>query len=271
MAMAWNGPEDGARLLLPGYLGSALLAALLVVLMAVCLIRARRGQRLPQLRRLPGVKVLEEMVGRATEMGRPVHMTPGTDDPRNAQVLASFPILRQLALAAARYDTPLLHTSADQIVYALSDATIQQSYIEAGRPAGYDPENVRYLSDNAFAYAAGVMGIFRRERPAANVMFGNFGAEALLLIEAGVEAGSLQLAATSNIFQLPFFVAGCDYTLIGEEMYVAAASVSGDPVLRSTVIAQDWMRLVVALLVLAGAILHTLAGPADPLRRWLQR
>ncbi len=269
--MGFDGPGYGARLLLPGYLGSALLAALLLALMLICLFRARHGLRMPHLRRLPGIRVLEEMVGRATEMGRPVHMTPGTDDPRNPQVLASFPILRQLALAAARYDTPLLHTSADQIVYALSDATIQQTYIEAGRASLYDPEHVRYLSDNPFAYAAAVMGMFRRERPAANVMFGNFGAEALLLIEAGADAGSLQLAATSNIFQLPFFVAGCDYTLIGEEMYVAAASVSGDPMLRSTVIAQDWMRLVVALLVLAGAIVHTLAGPSDPLRRWLQR
>jgi hypothetical protein len=269
--MSWNGPENGARLLLPGYFASALLAAVLVCLMVVCLVRARRGLWLPPLRRLPGIRLLDEMVGRATEMGRPVHMTPGTDDPRNPQVLASFPILRQLALATARYDTPLLHTSADQIVYALSDATIQQSYVEAGRPALYDPENVRFLSDNGFAYAAAVMGIFRRERPAANVMFGNFAAEALLLIEAGAEAGAMQLAATSNIFQLPFFVAGCDHTLIGEEMYVAAATVSGDPVLRSTVVAQDWMRLLVALLVLAGAVVRTLAGPADPLRRWLQR
>lgn len=269
--MPWVGPEDGIRLLVPGYLGSVLLAALLVLLILVWLRRARTGRRLPALRVLPGIRLLDDMVGRATEMGRPVHMTPGSDDPRNPQILASFPILRQLALAVARYDTPLLHTCADQIVYALSDATLRQTYIEAGRPALYDPENVRYLSDNAFAYAAGVMGLFRRERPAANVMFGNFAAEALLLIEAGAEAGAVQLAATANVYQLPFFVAGCDHTLIGEEMYVAAASVSGDRELQSTVIAQDWMRLAVALLVLAGALLRTLVGPGEPLARWLQR
>ncbi|MGE5652990.1 MAG: DUF6754 domain-containing protein, partial [Bacillota bacterium] len=41
--------------------------------------RSKRGEA-PKIRRIAGLDSIEEGLGRATEMGRPVHYTPGLSD-----------------------------------------------------------------------------------------------------------------------------------------------------------------------------------------------
>jgi hypothetical protein len=245
----------------------------LAVLAAVVLFwtrRARSGRPVPRIRPLASLEAMDEAVGRATEMGRPVHMTSGIGTVASPQVIASFPVLQHLARSAARLGTRLVATSADVVTYAVQEEVVRQGYLEAGRPHRFRPEDVRFLTDSQFAYAAGVTGIFRRERPAANVLYGSFAAEAMVLIEAGAEAGALQIAGTADLYQLPFFVAGCDWTLIGEEMYAASAYLSRDPVLVGTVVGQDWAKLLIVGLLLAGVVLANVVGPAHPLAGWLR-
>jgi len=61
------------------------------------------------------------------------------------------------------------------------------------------------------------------------------------------------------ITQLPFFVAACDYTLIGEEIYAASAYLSKEPVLMGTIKAQDWGKAIAIGLIIIGVIMETLA------------
>ncbi|MBS3984321.1 MAG: hypothetical protein KGZ66_01795, partial [Selenomonadales bacterium] len=56
----------------------ALIVASLVVVIVVWV--AKRGTFIPTLRRIAGLDAMEEAIGRATEMGRPVHFSPGIAD-----------------------------------------------------------------------------------------------------------------------------------------------------------------------------------------------
>ena len=58
----------------------------------------------------------------------------------------------------------------------------------------------------------------------------------------------------------PFFIAACDYTLIGEELYAASAYLSQDPVLLGPLKAQDWTKIVIVVLVIISVILATIMG-----------
>jgi hypothetical protein len=125
----------------------------------------------------------------------------------------------------------------------------------------FNPMDVRYLSDDQFGYAAGVMGIMQREQVAANILFGAFWAESLIFAEVGSQSGAIQIAGTAATAQIPFFVAACDYTLIGEEMYAASAYLSRDPVLVGNLVGQDYGKWAASLLILAGSILATMKNP----------
>jgi hypothetical protein len=53
---------------------------------------------------------------------------------------------------------------------------------------------------------------------------------------------------------LPFFVATCDYTLIGEELYAAGAYLTREPVLLGSMRGQDIAKAIVILIGIAGII-----------------
>ena len=60
--------------------------------------------------------------------------------------------------------------------------------------------------------------------------------------------------------KLPFFVAACDYTLIGEEFFAASAYLSNDPEQLGSLKGQDVGKIIAALLLVLGCVLATLAA-----------
>ena len=235
---------------------SAFIATVIFAIMVWYMIaRARAGQKIPEIRKLPGLDAFDEAIGRATEMGRPVHYSPGISGAGSTQTIASFAILGHVAKLCAKYDTRLIQTNADITTYGVAEEVVRQAYLEAGRPDAFNAEDVRFLSDWQFGYASGVLGIFQREKPAANICIGAFWAEALLFMEAGVNQGMIQVAGTNNNAQLPFFVAAADYALIAEEIYAASAYLSKEPVMIGTVVAEDWARIILFALIIVGTVL----------------
>ena len=86
-------------------------------------------------------------------------------------------------------------------------------------------------------------------------------AESLILAETGFVNKSIQIAGTAEATQLPFFIAACDYTLIGEELFAVSAYLSKDPRLVSSLKASDWVKLFVVISLLVGTVLATFGVP----------
>ena len=136
--------------------------------------------------------------------------------------------------------------------------TVQAAFLGAGRPDAYNPDLIYYVTDEQFAYVAHLQGLMSREKPAACFYMGSFFAESLILAEMGNAIGAIQIAGTGQPAQLPFFVAACDYTLIGEEFFAASAYLSGEPAQIGSLKGQDVGKVIVAALVIAGVIGETL-------------
>ncbi|MDZ4805583.1 MAG: DUF6754 domain-containing protein [Candidatus Eisenbacteria bacterium] len=228
---------------------------------------ARRGKSL-FIRNMPGLDAIEEAIGRATEMGKPILYVPGIDDATNIQTIYSMIILNHVAKRVAQYDTPLIVPVGKAIVTPMAEEAVKSGYAAAGRPDAYNPNNVRFLSDEQFAFTAAVNGIMNREKPAANIYLGSFFAESLVLAETGIMTGAIQIAGTANIHQLPFFVVACDYALVGEEFYAATAYLSREPGLVGTLKATDVMKGVLMATILIGVLLEQLQ--IHGFKAWMQ-
>jgi len=215
---------------------------------------ARKGKNL-FIRKLNGLDEVEEAVGRATEMGKPVLFIPGINEIDNIQTIAGISILSRVARITARYETPLRVPVPYPMVLAAGQEVVEQAYIEEGKSDAYNNDIVRYVAGEQFAFAATVNGMMIRERPATNIYMGAFYAESLLLAETGNAAGSIQIAGTAEAAQLPFFIAACDYTLMGEELYAASAYLSREPLLLGGLKGQDWIKVLLVILILTGVIL----------------
>jgi hypothetical protein len=218
---------------------------------------ARKGKKL-YVRPLAGIEAVDDAIGRATEMGKPILYILGLGSADMIATIASFTILSRVSKKVAEYQTPILIPCCDPIVMAVAQETVRAAYLEAGRPDQYKEENIYYLTSMQFAYVAGVNGIMLREKPATNFYLGKFYAESLLLAETGSLAGSIQISGTDEIAQIPFFVAATDYTLIGEELYAASAYLGREPILLGTLKGQDWGKAVVMIALILGALAATL-------------
>lgn len=242
-------------------------AAILIVIIATFVLGsiaiARSGVPL-YIRRIPGLDAIDEAIGRSTEMGRPVTMIPGMTA-FGVVAVQSLTIFKYITQQIARFATPMRLLTADATVYAVAQEAIQDAYNETGRPDLYDPDSVRFLSDRQFAFASGVAGLIQRERVAANFMFGEFYAESLIFAETGNMVGAIQVAGTISFTQVPFFVAACDYTIIGDEFYATSAYLSREPVLLGSLVGQDLAKLLFVLLTISGAIATSILGAGSPL------
>jgi len=218
--------------------------------------QAKKGKSL-FVRRIAGLDAIEEAVGRATEMGKPILYISGIEDMDNLQTVASMIILGNVAQMTATYDVPLLVPICRPFVVPVAEEAVKQGYSKAGRPDAYDKNNIRYISDEQFAYTAGVNGIMLRDRPAANLMFGSFFAESLIMAETGFSTGAIQVAGTANIHQLPFFVVACDYTVIGEELFATSAYLSKEPKLLGSLKGSDLAKFLIMIILILGALLET--------------
>jgi len=227
--------------------------ALFIALVLVFLERAKRGRLF--LRRLAGLDAVEEAVGRATEMGKPILYILGTSSISDIATIAGLNILGQVARKTAEYETPLMVPTYDYIVHAVAREVVKEGYNAKGRPDLYSEDMVFFVTDNQMGYAAACSGIMARQKPATNLFMGMFYAEALILAEAGAATGAIQIAGTDAVTQLPFFITACDFTLMGEELYAASAYLSKEPLLVGTIKAQDFSKIVIVGLVLLGSLI----------------
>ncbi len=228
---------------------------------------AKRSKGETFLRRLPVFDAIDEAIGRATEMGKDVLYIMGGLDVDDPQTVASMNILARVAERTASYGTKLNIPCIWPMAMSMARETVKESYLRMGRPDEYNEDDIYYLTTDQFGYVAGVDGIMMRDRPAANFYLGAFYAESLVFAETGYATGAIQIAGTAEIDQLPFFVVACDYTLIGEELYAAGASLSGDPIQMGSIRGQDAAKAIFFVLIVVGVILK-LAG-IDAIEEWL--
>jgi hypothetical protein len=216
---------------------------------------AKAGKKL-YIRKIAGLEAVDEAVGRATEMGKKIFFIPGTQDMDNVQTIAGLTILGRVAKLTAEYEARIDVPVSRSLVMVTAREVVKEAYLKAGRPEAYTDDMVYYLTDDQFGYAAGIEGMVVRQKPATIFYQGAFYAESLILAETGNSIGAIQIAGTAMPAQLPFFVAACDYTLIGEELFAASAYLSHEPKQLGSLKGQDLGKLVFILALLIGVIIQ---------------
>lgn len=244
---------------MPPILDHALCFAVMVFFIGVLLYyiyTARKG-KLPYIRTIAGLQAVDEAIGRATELGKPVLYISGLADVDNVQTLAALSILSHVARRTAEYDTALLMPNVYSVTMVAAQEVVREAHLRAGRPDTFKPENIYYVSDEQFAFVAHTSGLMERLRPAANIYMGRYFGESLIIAETGYATGAIQIAGTAETSQLPFFFVACDYCLIGEELYAGSAYLSKDPKQMGSIKAHDVVKFLILACMAIGCLLES--------------
>jgi hypothetical protein len=232
----------------------------LIVLISFIIINLKKAETsLPKIRRLPALDAIDEVVGRAVEMGRPVHFTSGYPGSTlygeyAMQTIAGLTILSNLAHSTAKIGARLLVSVGppEQIIAATE--IVRGSYIAEGKQENFREEDIIFQGNTQRSYMMGVLDTMRSEKIAGNIMVGSFMAESLMFLFNAADIGALQIGGTANTHQLPFFAASADYVLIGEDIFAAGAYLSGDRTMTGSLAGEDWGKYFTLILIIASVI-----------------
>jgi hypothetical protein len=236
------------------------------LLVGAFIIYGKKGGKL-YTRPIAGLNAIDEAIGRATEMGKPILYSSGRGKMERPATIASMNILGSVVEKVAEYNTPLIFPNNDPVVMAVAQEVAYEAYTRAGHPDNYNPDNIFFVTDSQFGYAAAVDGIMLRQRPATNLLLGTFEAESLILAETGNSIGAIQIAGTDSSIQMSFFVVACDYVLIGEELFAASGYLSQNAQVLGSLKGSDYSKLIIVLIMLIGVVLIIFGS--DILLNWL--
>lgn len=250
-------------MLIAGKISWFIMTFIFSALMLAMLYLSSKKTYIPQIREHPGVLAIQEAIRRAVEMGRPICFSPGTSSLYSTKyagdTAAALTILGYVALEAARTGAKLIVGIAPPTVLPVAEDIVRSAYLVAGKPEEYiEEDTVRFFSPNQWGFATSYVGMMHREKVAANFLFGGHAAEAMVIAESGATVGAMQVTGSTNVYQLPFFLVSCDYTLIGEDEFAAAAYLSPDPVQKGVIFGQDLAKIFCVLILILGSILRTL-------------
>lgn len=228
----------------------------------------KRG-KIPFIRKIPALDAIEEAVGRCVEMGRPVYYplgAAGFGDAWTGGKMAALSLINYTAALCAERGIKLLTGTTHTALIPMIDDVVSQAYSNKGIPELHDISDIRWFPSQ-MAYVAGTDTIFKYEKPGAQIMIDTWWAEALAFCEIGRRAGAFQIGGTDYRPYMPYFIATCDYALIGEEIFIASAYINPEPEPKATVYAEDLMKFLLIGITIAFAILVSV-GFTAPLS-WL--
>lgn len=232
--------------------------------------QARRGKQI-FIRRLPGLSNIEEAVGRSVEMGRPCVFGCGIFGLSSVPTLAALALMQYVADLCAKLGARLIVPVCVENVLPAAQSICSEAWKRQGKEELYIEDDVLFVPGGQLYYAIASLGIMQRENVAAGFYFGHWEAESIMFGETGQALGAIQIAGTEQLFQIPFFIATCDYVLIAEEFYAASAYLSHDPVMAGSIAGQDLAKLVFISIVVLLAISATAAalGGRPEFSNWL--
>ena len=242
-------------------LNNLILAVAFCIIVIGFIFYAKRNPNL-FIRKISGIDAVEEAIGRATEMGKPIFYLTGLGAMSELPTIASVNILGQIAKKVADHDSILKVPNRDPIVMSVCQEVVKEAFTSEGRPDAYNEDNIFFITSDQFAFTAAVDGMMMREKPAAVFLMGYFYAESLLLAEVGSSIGAIQIAGTDAYVQLPFFITTCDYVLIGEELYAASAYLSREATLLGSLRGQDVGKAFLVVIIIIGIILSSAGSMA---------
>jgi hypothetical protein len=195
-----------------------------------------------------------------------VHFTLGWTGPEGFRssgvsgTLAGLSVLAHLSRLAGEKGSDLLVTLASPDIVPVASEIVRQGYTETGNQDSFNPDRILFFGTEQFAYIGGVLGTIAREHIASNVMVGPFAGEALMFAEAAHATGAVQLGGADSVTQTPFFIACCDYALIGEEVFAAGVYLSNDIRQLGSIRGQDTTKIITIIIILIGVALSLMGN-----------
>jgi hypothetical protein len=181
-------------------------------------------------------------------MGRPVWVDYAdsqklrTGGRQTGGILAGINVLSYVATKCAQLDCDLVVPCGSTDHLPIAEETVKAAFLAEGKIDQYQPDMVRFISEDTMAFQAGVVGMIMREKPGAGILVGAPGWPTQAQLESLNRQGAVTIAGVDTPSRL-HDMACADYGLYGSDIFATAAYLTKDPLLSGSIRAQDVLNL----------------------------
>jgi hypothetical protein len=239
-----------------------------VFLLVVCFIiyfsitQAKNG-KVPHVRSFPAIDALDPVIERAAKLNKPVHYITGVGGLHGdaaPMTIAGLSLLGKVASLCGKYSVPIRYTCSISYMIPIVEDLIKAGYTSAGNAEIYHPDMVVYVGEGQRGLMASVLGYNTREKPAATMIFGAIYWETIVYVGSGAVAGAVNIGGTPRLHYQAILATCCDYYLLGDELFAAAAAINEEPAQLGSVASQDRVKFFVMLLILLNILLTAIGS-----------
>ncbi|MFH1085086.1 MAG: DUF6754 domain-containing protein [Chloroflexota bacterium] len=222
-------------------------------------LRAAHGYRFEP-RPIPLLARMRQLASQAAESGQALHVSVGAGEVgtrATPEALMGLTVLGLMARHAAAYGQGVSAAVGQASMLPLAQGLLRRAEAEAGHPARRGASHAVFYGPDRLAYAAGAVENIAARSHLANIAIGPLAAEGLWLTEAAAAPDLKQIGGTSDPAGAALLHASLGEALVGEEVFAAGAYL-GLPAHLGSLAAQDLLRVIVLLSIVAGVVLASL-------------
>lgn len=223
--------------------------------------KVERDEPLPSIRIMPATLAIEDGIGRALEMGKPVHATLGSDGaPLTNQfvstTIAALALMKHTCKIAAQYGVrTIIHLSSQGESIPLLEGVVKEAYIEAGRPEAFHRGDMHYYGWLTAAFAPGVYESFARDGVGLLLHAGHIITYEFPVLEAARIHNGITIGGTPRWTASYIFAMACDHMFLGEDLLAAGAQVGKNKMLMSGLASEEIWKFITIGLMILGVVL----------------
>jgi hypothetical protein len=246
---------------MPALIINDLLAIGLCVLALVALgvgFLVQRKRPYVGLRKTLAVRSTEILSQAAAEQGKRLTIGLGLDVADSTTAMASLPVLAALTRRSIFTDQPVRAASGGGTLACLSQSVVRGTYQGAVAPELFKLDYALPAGLSPYAYLAGLLPQAASRANAGVVLYGPHKPESLLIADLAERKGYPIIALTSNLSAQAALLTSAAQISFGEDYFDGGASLQVNRAAAAALQAQDLLRIVIALGLIAAAVLHLL-------------
>ena len=210
------------------------------------------------LRKTSAVRSSEILSQSAAEQGKRLTIGLGLDVADSVTAMASLPMLAALIRRSIFTDQPVRATSGGGTLASLSQSVVRGTYQGAVAPELFKPDYALLAGLSPYAYLAGLLPQAASRANAGIMLYGPHRPESLLAADIAERKGNPVIALTSDLSAQAVLLASSAQLSFGEDYFDGGASLQVNSSAAAALQAQDLLRIVITIGLIAGAVLRLL-------------
>jgi hypothetical protein len=204
-----------------------------------------------ELRRLPMLDFVEDMIRAASERAQPIIIPTGAKIRLGSTIYQlMFVVLRHICSVAARLNVRTIITSAQPEMASVIADWAKEGYYASGHPERFNLEDIYSFADGYHAEPIGTTALVNKENPAGVIYLGQYNWNFCIMpMGAANMAGITQAALNNNADSHTFASVLCSRTVTAHDTVAMGMYLRNDPAETAVHSAQD-----VALIVFVVAL-----------------